>query len=135
MNTIAGFYVVMDQVVSSHSRKDIVVKRVRSRNTHSRKKRRTSSPIREAIKSVKKLKTLYFEQQEEKNGRTESEVVPAPLTNIIDEKVYQLSNMNSDMLLKEVQSKQDAEDNIKNIISPKLLETIIVFQKNWIFAT
>lgn len=81
------------------------------------------------------MKTLYFEQQKEKNGRTESEVIPAPLTNIIDEKVYQLSNMNSDMLLKEVQSKQDAEDNIKNIISPKLLETIIVFQKNWIFAT
>ncbi|KAG1148672.1 hypothetical protein G6F37_004276 [Rhizopus arrhizus] len=43
--------------------------------------------------------------------------------------------MNSNMLLKEVQSKQDAEDNIKNIISPKLLETVIVFQKNWIFAT
>ncbi|KAI9363065.1 hypothetical protein BD770DRAFT_418203 [Pilaira anomala] len=39
------------------------------------------------------------------------------------------------MLLKEVQSKRDAEDNIKNIISPKLLETVIVFQKNWIFAT
>lgn len=75
--------VVMDQVVSSHSRKDIVVKRVRSRNTHSRKKRRAPSPIREAIKSVKKLKTLYFEQQEEKNGRTKSEVIPAPLTNII----------------------------------------------------
>lgn len=49
--------------------------------------------------------------------------------------MYQLSNMNSDMLSKEVQSKQDAEDNIKNIISPKLLETVIVFQKNWIFTT
>ncbi|KAI7901760.1 uncharacterized protein BX663DRAFT_487462 [Cokeromyces recurvatus] len=28
-----------------------------------------------------------------------------------------------------------AEDNIKNIISHKLLEAVIVFQKNWIFAT
>lgn len=61
---------------------------------------------------------------------TKNEVIPAPLTNIIDRKMYQLSNMNSDMLLKEVQSKQDAEDNIRNIIPPKLLETVIVFQKN-----
>lgn len=51
--------VVMDQVVSSHSRKDIVVKRVKSQVTHRRKKRRTPSSTREAIKSVKKLKTLW----------------------------------------------------------------------------
>ncbi|CEP15054.1 hypothetical protein [Parasitella parasitica] len=49
--------------------------------------------------------------------------------------MYESSNMNSDMLLKDVQSKQHAEDNIKNIISPKLLETVIVFQKNWVFVT
>lgn len=49
--------------------------------------------------------------------------------------MYQLSNINNDMLLKKVQIKQDAEDHIKNIIPPKLLEAIVVFQKNWIFAT
>ncbi|CEG74967.1 hypothetical protein RMATCC62417_10086 [Rhizopus microsporus] len=49
--------------------------------------------------------------------------------------MYQLSNINSDTPLKEIQSKQDAEDNIKNIIPPKLLEAVIVFQKNWIFVT
>lgn len=39
------------------------------------------------------------------------------------------------MLLKEVKIKQVAEGNIKNIISPKLLEAVIVFQKNWVFVT
>ncbi|KAI9019265.1 hypothetical protein CLU79DRAFT_804993 [Phycomyces nitens] len=34
-----------------------------------------------------------------------------------------------------LQNRQDAEDDIKNIISPKLLEAVVVFQKNWIFAT
>ncbi|RCH77530.1 hypothetical protein CU098_001755, partial [Rhizopus stolonifer] len=63
------------------------------------------------------------------------EFIPAPLNNIIDKKMYQLSNTNSDLLLKEVQSKQDAEENIKNVILPKLLEAVIVFQKNWVFAT
>jgi hypothetical protein len=128
-------YIIMNQVASSCGRKDIVVKRLNSCRTYNREKRKTPSPIREAIKSVKRLKTLYFEQQDEKDGHAENRVLPAPLTDIVDEKVYRLSSMNSDMLLKEVQSKQDAEDNIKNIISPKLLEAVIVFQKNWIFAT
>ncbi|KAI8973769.1 hypothetical protein BDF20DRAFT_837679 [Mycotypha africana] len=112
---------VMAQIASSHSRKDIDVKKASNRSSYSDKKRRTPSPIRKAIESVKKLKTLYFEQQEGKNDDTESEDIPAAAGH--------------DMLLKDVQSQQDAENNIKTIIAPKLLETVIAFQKNWIFAT
>jgi methionine synthase II (cobalamin-independent) len=53
-------HAVMNQVAIFHSRTVIVVKRISSRNTYSREKRRTSSPIREAIESVKKLKTVCY---------------------------------------------------------------------------
>lgn len=60
MNTIAGFYVVMDQVVSSHSRKDIVVKRVRSRNTHSRKKKKDLFANQRSDKKCKEIENTIF---------------------------------------------------------------------------
>ena len=44
-------------------------------------------------------------------------------------------DLNNDLPLKEAHNKEDTEDNVENTTSPKLLETIIVFQRNWIFVT
>lgn len=78
-------------------------------------------------RKCKEIKTLYFEQ--EKNGRTENKVIHKLLTDIIGRKMHRLSNINSDMLLKEVQSKQGAEFNIKNIILTQVTESSYRFSE------
>lgn len=58
-----------------------------------RAKRRTPSPIRDALESVKRLKALYMQQGEEKEEEKEEDSdvnlkVPAPLTEVVDRGSY-----------------------------------------------
>ncbi|KAG2229482.1 hypothetical protein INT48_004684 [Thamnidium elegans] len=77
------------------------------------KRVRTPSPFREIIKNVKKLKELYGEDNDGNNNN-----IPMAIKDIIDINSYKENNL-----------------NFNSIIAPKLLESIVVFKKNWVFVT
>ncbi|KAI8057383.1 hypothetical protein BDF21DRAFT_497634 [Thamnidium elegans] len=84
------------------------------------KRVRTPSPFREIIKNVKKLKELYGEDNDGNNNN-----IPMAIKDIIDINSYKENNLNFNVFMKEVRRKEDAEEWIKSIIAPKLLESIV----------
>lgn len=76
-----------------HTMKNLEIER--DEKGQERQKRRTLSPIRDALRSTKKLKSLYCEQESAGN-----DVTPAPLSKVINRHCYRLSSINSDLLQK-----------------------------------
>lgn len=89
---------------------------------------RTPSPLREVVQSVKKLREFCCEHNESNND------VPTALKDVINVSSYQKNTIDYDVFTKEVRRKEDAEDLIKNQIAPNLLESIVLFQKNWVLS-
>lgn len=133
INNSHNFRMMID---ANNCQQNIVVKKLESPN-RKRVKRRTPSPIRDALESVKRLKSFYMVQEEEKEEEDNdvSSKVPASLNDVVNRGLYKSCDYDSSSMMKEVSCSEDAEISIKTVIAPKLLESIILFQKNWVFVT
>ncbi|KAF7730268.1 hypothetical protein EC973_002511 [Apophysomyces ossiformis] len=110
-------------------RKDLVLNN-RNDEQQRRSRKRTPSPIRDMLRSVKRLREEYFDKYEE------TSVIPKALTNeeIVDKNNY-IQNKLGDVPLEEMAKKEDIDGVINDILAPEFLESVLLFDRNWVFVT